>query len=85
MMRGRSNPLEERLAKLLAPLDPVRHARERDRLQRARSLADLDALAREGWLTPQGENPRLKLVRHGSGTFLVVSYDDGWSSTVSQG
>ena len=26
-----------------------------------------------------------KLVRHGSGTFLVVSYEDGWSKTISQG
>jgi hypothetical protein len=76
---------EERLASLLGGLDPARHAGEIARLSACKALTDLDALARDGWLTPAGTNPRVKLVRHGSGTFLVVSYDDGWSRTLSQG
>ncbi|MCA9490376.1 MAG: hypothetical protein KC621_10640 [Myxococcales bacterium] len=75
----------ERLAALIAPLDPVAHAAEIERLRAARGLPDLDALARDGWLTPEGRRIRLKLVRHGSGTFLVVQYDQGWSKTLSQG
>lgn len=76
---------DDRLAALLRGLDREKHAREISRLLACRSLADLDALARDGWLTPAGSNPRVKLVRHGSGTFLVVSYDDGWSRTLAQG
>jgi hypothetical protein len=75
----------ERVAALTAPLDPGKHAAELAKLRACRGLPDLDALARDGWLTPPGPRIRLKLVRHGSGTFLVVSYEDGWSKTVSQG
>jgi hypothetical protein len=81
---GDVKTFDQRLAALLAGLDPEKHARERAKLVACRSLADLEALARDGWLTPAG-NPRIKLVRHGSGTFLVVNYDDGWSSTLAQG
>jgi hypothetical protein len=73
----------ERLEALAGPLDPVQHAAEIEALRRCRSLADLEA--KVGWLTPEGRPVRLKLVRHGSGTLLVVSYDQGWSSTLSQG
>ncbi len=76
---------EDRVAELVCGLDPVRHTREIARLSACRTLADLEAIARDGWLTPVVTNPRIKLVRHGSGTFLVVSYDDGWSKTLSQG
>lgn len=75
--------LPERLAALVAPLDPAKHAVEIGTLQACRSLAELEG--KVGWLTPEGKPVRLKLVRHGSGTLLVVSYDDGWSSTLSQG
>lgn len=75
----------DRIAALCAPLDPVRHGAELARLRACRALTDLDAVARDGWLTPATQKVRLKLVRHGSGTFLVVSYEDGWSKTISQG
>lgn len=75
----------ERLAALTAPLDPTTHAKELDLLRACRSVADLDARARDGWISPDGQRVRLKLVRHGSGTFLVVQYDQGWSKTLSQG
>jgi hypothetical protein len=73
----------ERLAALVGPLDPTKHAVEIGVLRACRSLAELEA--KVGWLTPEGRPVRLKLVRHGSGTLLVVSYDQGWSSTLSQG
>lgn len=78
-------PLADRLAKLIAGLDPSRHAAERARLGGCRTLADLERLAVDGWLTTATTGERLRLVRHGSGTFLVVAYDDGWTRTLSQG
>ncbi len=72
------------LDKLIESLDRTRHAQEIRTLQRCRSVDDLANLAGHGWLTPGGKDPRLKLVRHGSGTYLVVEYVDGWSKTVSQ-
>jgi hypothetical protein len=69
---------------LIEPLSATRHAGEIRMLQRCRSVDDLANLAREGWLTPGSKDPRLKLVRHGSGTYLIVEYVDGWSKTVSQ-
>lgn len=72
------------LDKLTDGLDPARHATEIDKLRRARSVDDLAALARHGWLTPGTKDPRLKLIRHGSGTYLVVEYVDGWSKTICQ-
>lgn len=56
------------------------------KLRRCRRVRDLDALASDdlGWLEPSGRNPRLRLVKHGSGTFLILSYDDGWGTTLGQ-
>lgn len=71
------------LVALVTPLDPNRHAYEIGRLRSCRSLRDLEQLASDGWLTPGARDPRLKLVRHGSGTYLVVQYVDGWSSRLS--
>jgi len=74
------------LAKLVGGLDPAKHSVEIDLLTRCRRLEDLQWLAdnNDGWLSPAKRGPRVKLVKHGSGTFLVVSYDDGWSKTLSQ-
>lgn len=73
------------LAQLIAGMDAARHAVEIERLAACRSTAELDALVQQGgWLTPGAGGKRLKLVKHGSGTFLVVEYDDGWSTRVSQ-
>jgi hypothetical protein len=77
--------LSERLDTLVRPMDPSRHSAEIARIRSCKALSDLEALARDGWLTAPTRGPRLKLVRHGSGTFLVVEYDDGWSKTISQG
>lgn len=74
----------ERVATLIRGLDPVRHAAEIGRLRSCRTLADLEALARDAWLTQTAAGERLRLVRHGSGTFLVVAYVDGWTRTLSQ-
>ncbi|MCB9676653.1 MAG: hypothetical protein H6737_16165 [Alphaproteobacteria bacterium] len=74
------------LAKLVGGLDPTRHAEEIDKLTRCRRVEDLEMLAETngGWLSSRPRDPRVKLVRHGTGTFLVVQYDDGWSTTLSQ-
>lgn len=74
------------LAKLVAGMDADKHAHERALLESCRRLEDLEWLAENngGWLTKSKRDPRLKLVRHGTGTFLVVSYNDGWSTTVCQ-
>lgn len=71
---------------LIEGLDPEQHAAEIQRLRRCRSVKDLDALAEEsrGFLTPQGEKVRLRLVKHGTGTFLVLAYEEGWGTTLSQ-
>lgn len=71
------------LSALVSQLDPRRHATEIARLQQCRSVDDLAAIARDGWLNPDPAEPRLKLVRHGSGTYLVVAYEDGWSKRVA--
>ena len=47
-------------------------------------MDDLEDLARDGWLTPGSTDPRLKLVKHGSGTYLILSYKDGWGTTLVQ-
>lgn len=76
---------QARLQALVAPLDPVRHAQEIETLRRCRGEAELDHIAQSGgWLSPEGAAKRLKLLRHGSGTYLVVEYDDGWSTRLSQ-
>lgn len=73
------------VATLVAGLDSAAHAREIERLNRCRQRADLDAIVDDGgWLGPDTGGKRLKLVRHGSGTYLVVEYDDGWSTRLSQ-
>jgi hypothetical protein len=71
------------LAKLIAGLDPARHAAEIKMLKRCRKIEDLDALGNE-WLTPGSRDPRLRLVKHHSGTFLVLEFKDGWGTTLSQ-
>jgi hypothetical protein len=74
------------LAKLIGGLDPSAHAHEIDTLQRCRRLDDLQMLADSngGWISKGTRDPRIKLVKHGSGTFLLVQYDQGWSKTLSQ-
>jgi hypothetical protein len=71
------------LADLVRQIDAGRWPDEVARLQRVRSLAELESMARDGWLSTGTRDPRLKLVRHGSGTFLVVKYEDGWSTRVA--
>ena len=72
------------LSALMAPLDAERHQVAIETLRACRTLRELESLAGgEGWLMPATEPKRLKLVRHGSGTFLVVQYEDGWSTRLS--
>ncbi len=77
---------DEDLAQLIAGFDAAAHPDAAARLRRCRSVRDLDATAGAdlGWLEPATVNPRLRLVKHGSGTFLVLSYDDGWGTTLVQ-
>jgi len=76
---------DQALQTLVQPLDAATHAAERDRLERCRGPGDLERLvASGGWLSPAGTDPRLKLIKHGAGTYLVVAYDpDGWSTRLS--
>lgn len=75
---------QRHLDALVAPLDPARHAAEIARLRACRTLADLEAIVgRGGWIGDKPRDPRLKLVKHGSGTWLVVEYKDGWSTRLS--
>jgi hypothetical protein len=76
--------LQQRIDQLVAGLSPAQHATEIARLRACRNLPELERLSQEGWLTPEGAKQRLKLVRHGSGTFLVVEYTDGWTKTLSR-
>ncbi len=68
---------------LVEQLDADAHADAVAALRRCRTLRELDRLAHIGWLEPAGQEPRLKLVKHGSGTFLVVQYDQGWSTRLA--
>ncbi|NCG18112.1 MAG: hypothetical protein GWP91_03760 [Rhodobacterales bacterium] len=70
---------------LMDALEPIKHHAERAALRRCRSVNDLSNLATTGggWLTPGTLDPRLKLVKHGSGTYLIVSYQDGWTTRVA--
>lgn len=70
---------KDQLAGLVGQLEG--HPGVAERLGRCRTLRELERL--EGWLEPEKQGSRLKLVRHGSGTFLVVSYEDGWSTRVA--
>lgn len=73
------------IATLVAGMDPARHTAEIAKLQGCRSVHELDHIVGQGgWLSAAGQRKRLKLVKHGSGTFLVVEYEDGWSTRVSQ-
>jgi hypothetical protein len=69
---------------LVAQMDPVVHSAEIRRLRGCRSIRDLDdiAAAQGGWLSPHPQDPKLRLVKHGLQTFLVVKYEDGWTSRV---
>lgn len=72
------------LQALTSPLDPVKHGREIAKLETCRSVRDLEAMVKAGgWLTPGERDPRLKLVRHASGTYLVVLYQDGWTTRLA--
>ena len=71
------------LAALVHQIDAERWPDEVQRLRGVRSLRELEALAQHGWISTGARDPRLKLVRHGSGTFLVVKYEDGWSTRVA--
>lgn len=69
---------------LIDGLDPAMHRVEIDTLGRCRSVRDLEKIAADGgWLTPGSRDPRIKLVRHMSGTFLVVRYEDGWTTRLA--
>ncbi len=68
---------------LVAQLDSETHATAIAALRRCRSLRELERLAEAGWLEPPGQEPRLKLVKHGSGTFIVVQYEQGWSTRLA--
>ncbi len=72
------------LQALIDGLDPDRHQVEIGKLQACRSVRDLERIAASGgWLTPGSRDPRIKLVRHMSGTFLVVRYEDGWTTRLA--
>lgn len=72
------------LDRLIDGLDPAKHSVEIARLRRCRSVDELQRLADDGgWLTPGSRDPRLKLVRHNSGTYLVVTYQDGWTTRLA--
>jgi hypothetical protein len=69
---------------LVAQMDPVAHEAEIRRLRTCRSIRDLDDIAASpgGWLAERPQDPRLRLVKHGVQTFIVVKYEDGWTSRV---
>lgn len=71
------------LAELVRQIDSTRWPDEVKRLKAVRSLRELESMALNGWISTTPRDPRLKLVRHGSGTFLVVKYEDGWSTRVA--
>lgn len=72
------------LKTLIGGLDPDRHAVAVRALRRCRGVADLEQLASDnsGWISES--EPRLRLVKHGSGTFLILEYDNGWGTTLVQ-
>ena len=73
------------IANLIGQIDDDEWPLEVDRLRRVRSKKDLDLIVDTGgWISTKPRDPRLKLVRHNSGTYLVVKYVDGWSTRVSQ-
>ena len=69
---------------LIDGLDADKHPVEIATLKRCRSVKDLEALVNGGgWLTPGSRDPRVKLVRHMSGTYLLVRYEDGWTTRIA--
>lgn len=71
------------LRALLAQLDPQEHAPAIRILERCKGQCQMEDIARIGWLEPENKEGRLRLVKHGSGTFLVVRYVDGWTNRVA--
>ncbi len=69
---------------LIDGLDANKHTVEIKTLKRCRSVKDLEAIVNQGgWLTPGSRDPRVKLVRHMSGTYLLVRYEDGWTTRIA--
>lgn len=76
---------QDSMKTLIAALDPAVQGTAIEALKRCRRFEDVDALSQNGgWLNSQGTKPRLRLVKHGSGTFLILSYDEGWGTTLVQ-
>jgi len=71
------------LVELVGQIDDSEWPEEVALLKRVRSLDELERMASHGWLSKGSRDPRLKLVRHSSGTFLVVKYVDGWSTRLA--
>jgi len=71
------------LEALVGQIDAGKWPDEVQLLKRVRSLPELEQMAQHGWLSKGSRDPRLKLVRHSSGTFLVVQYVDGWSTRLA--
>lgn len=66
---------------LVSGMDPERHDRAIDRLRQCRTRAHLDGLA-GAWLS-QAPDPQIRLVCHAGSTYLVVHYEDGWTSRLA--
>ena len=79
--RSRASELRGIIDQLCEPLDPARHGQALSTLRSVRRADELDQLA-GAWLT-DGPGARLKLIKHGAGTFMVVEYDDGWTTRLS--
>lgn len=72
------------LRALIEGLDASKHRVEIETLSGCRSVRDLERIVdRGGWLTPGSRDPRIKLIRHMSGTYLVVRYEDGWTTRLA--
>lgn len=80
-MRNGVTNLRDVKRELSQGLDDPAYAAALRAIRRCRSRADLDALV-DTWLTPPSDQ-RLKLIRHGVGTYMVVRYEDGWTSRLS--
>ena len=86
MHRHRPGSFRSQLQTLLDALSEPNQGDAHRALARCRSVRDLERLARTdlGWLQPASADPRLRLVKHNTGTFLILSYDDGWGTTLVQ-
>jgi hypothetical protein len=68
---------------LIGLLDDELHTREIQALRRCRSVNDLEQVTREGgWLTPSGAAKRVKLLKHNTNTYMLLSYEQGWSTRI---